>query len=55
MGKAELRAEFIERCEATGDLDRELVELSKFKEATEPSELVTITVGCSELLSLICC
>lgn len=55
MHKNERRWELVENCEAIGSVDRELREVSKLNNSSTPEDILTLTVGCSELLTIICC
>ena len=55
MHKNERRWELVESCEAIGSVDHELREVTKLNNSSAPEDIVTLTVGCSELLSLVCC
>ena len=55
MSKREKRELLLKNGEFYGNVALELSEISKLENGPEETELATITVGCTQVLSLICC
>ena len=54
MSKKEMRKQMMEKSFATGNLEDEIKELRK-RQQSSPEDVLTITVTCSGLFSLVCC
>lgn len=55
MDRTEIRKTKSGRDTAAGNLERELKEIRKMRENEAMNGIVTITVGCSGYLTVICC
>ena len=55
MSKREKRELLLKNGEAFGNVALELAEISKLENGPEETELATITVGCTSMLTIICC
>lgn len=55
MSKKERRELLLNNSEFFGSMAVELAEINKLETGPDESDLATITVGCSSVLSLICC
>lgn len=54
MSKTDIRESMRENCAAVGDVNFELTQLEKVQYVVE-EDIVTITVGCGTLFTLVCC
>lgn len=55
MSKRERRELLLKNGESFGNAALELVEISKLENGPEETDLATITVGCTQIFSLVCC
>lgn len=55
MGRAETRKVKHGQETVAGSLERELDEIKKLQEAGAEDSMATITAGCDELLTILCC
>lgn len=55
MNKMELRTLKRSKESVAGNFEKELEEIMKYKEANYLNDIMTITVTCGGLLTLICC
>lgn len=55
MSKKEIRQDSTLLASTAGDLSLERLELSKVQSNYNDEDLGTITVGCTELLTILCC
>jgi hypothetical protein len=55
MSKPETRELLLKNGESFGNVALELAEISKLEAGPDESDLATITAGCTQVLSLICC
>ena len=55
MSKQEKREWLAKNGEIFGSADVDLAEIRKLEAGPEESDLATITVGCTYILSLVCC
>lgn len=55
MSRTELRNAKLGKATAAGSLECELEALRKLQESSDVKEVVTITVTCTEVLTIICC
>lgn len=55
MGKQEMRELLLKNSSASGDCVKEMLQIEKSQQATSPSDLSTITVGCGSFLTVMCC
>ena len=55
MGRNEVRELLLKSSSISGDCAKERLQIEKSQQASSPSDLDTITVGCSKLLTIMCC
>jgi hypothetical protein len=55
MNKDEIRKKFRMEDKVVGDVQFELEEVKKIQKNRIDNDIMTITVGCSEYFTLICC
>ena len=55
MSKRETRELLLQNGESFGNVALELSEISKLEAGPDETDLATITVGCTQILSLVCC
>ena len=55
MGRNEVREVLLKSGSISGDCAKEKLQIEKSQQAASPSDLSTITVGCSKFLTIMCC
>ena len=55
MERHEVRELLLKSSLTSGDCAKERLQIEKSQQAASPSDLSTITVGCSAILTIMCC
>lgn len=55
MEKRNVREALVNCSSVAGNATKELKEIQKMQELSEPTDMATFSVGCSAVLTVICC
>ena len=55
MGRNEVREVLLKSSAISGDCAKERLQIEKSQQASSPSDISTITVGCGDFLTIMCC